>query len=796
MLGPPAPAAIPIFCAKLQEWFGTEPHAAAAALEEATSRAWNRPLSAAEKRDMAAWFGEDPQTQTDTGPSTLAQVGEKATTTDRLQLYALVVAMAAAPEGLQAPQLRILEEVARVLRVDPVVSAAIIRRQDPRYRSGLILPLDRDPIVLGSAASCDLVLPDPQVLPRHARLQRAREGWRVVGLGQGRPLRVNGEVVGSAPVMDGSVLQLGPAELHLESGGLRLENRRDFSALSARKLSRKIGDLPVLQEVSFTALAGEVIAIVGPSGGGKTTLLQALQGTTPADQGWVELDGADFHQQLVHKPSLAGDVPQDDLVLPELTVQETLEAAAELRFANDRAQRDRAVERVLRELDLGHIRYSRIGDALRRGISGGQRKRINLGQELLGEDTRVLFLDEPTSGLDPQASQDILQKVRQLADQGRIVFLVTHDLSAEIVAQVDHLLVLARGGHLAFFGPPSEACAWFSVGTPDAIFHRLKDHPPAEWAARYRQSEVARMWGETRSAAVDLGFLGRAPGGKAELAPTPRPGPLRQLRTLVQRYTKTKLRDSTGLLILAAQPPVLAGGLVVLYPGVAAGSIFILTLSCMWFGMSAAVRELIADRVLWRRERRLGLGVGPYLGSKVLVLGTITALQCLVMLGLCWGPNHYADNGFDPASLLLVCTLTGWAGMGLALVVSALWNSSEAAVGSLPILLVPQILFSSILVSLRSMDPFSKALSYLTLQRYALDAALKSGKQVQQASTWSSEWEKRELNGALYQLGLKPENPDDAGLPWGQLVGALGAWATLFLGLATLLIWSKGRPRR
>jgi hypothetical protein len=358
---------------------------------------------------------------------------------------------------------------------------------------------------------------------------------------------------------------------------------------------------------------------------------------------------------------------------------------------------------------------------------------------------------------------------------------------------VDHLLVLARGGKLAFFGPPGEACAYFGVGTPDAIFHRLNDRPPEDWAQRYAASEVAKTWEKSRTAALEQGHIGETPRSSA---PSPRPGTLQQLRTLTARYTKTKLRDQTGLLILAAQPPVLAGGLAVLYPGVAAGGIFILTLSCMWFGMSCAVRELISDRVLWRRERRLGLGVGAYLGSKGIVLGAITTLQCSTMLALCWAPNHYADNGFDPASLLAVCTLTGWAGMGLGLVVSAVWSSSEAAVGSLPILLVPQILFSSILVSLRSMDPVSHALSWLTLQRYALDAALKSGTQVQQASTWSNEWERRELTGALYQLGLKPDAADQLGLSWAVLVGALGGWAILFLGLTTLLIWARGRSGR
>ena len=173
--------------------------------------------------------------------------------------------------------------------------------------------------------------------------------------------------------------------------------------------------------------------------------------------------------------SLVEFVPQDDLVNPELTVEESLTCSGRLRMGNRVSKQvlENEVNRVLTELDIHHIRKSRIGDALRRGISGGQRKRVNLGQELMTRSTRILFLDEPMSGLDPRASQDIMSLTRQLADSGRIVFLVTHDLTPQVMAQVDHLLVLAPGGRLAHFGPPAEACRWFGVATPDAIFNRF-----------------------------------------------------------------------------------------------------------------------------------------------------------------------------------------------------------------------------------------------------------------------------------------------------------------------------------
>ena len=196
----------------------------------------------------------------------------------------------------------------------------------------------------------------------------------------------------------------------------------------------------------FSIFGGELIALIGPSGCGKTTLLNAINGVAPADSGSVMLNGHSFHSLLQDDRSLIGIVPQDDLVLPELTVEEALYYSGRLRLSADSTEEEiqSQVERVLQELDILHIRSSRIGDALKRGISGGQRKRVNLGQELLSQNTKILFLDEPTSGLDPRASQGIVKLVRGLADRGRIVFLVTHDLTDGIINQVDNLLAMVK----------------------------------------------------------------------------------------------------------------------------------------------------------------------------------------------------------------------------------------------------------------------------------------------------------------------------------------------------------------
>ncbi|MFN7145614.1 MAG: ATP-binding cassette domain-containing protein, partial [Myxococcota bacterium] len=589
---------------------------------------------------------------------------------------------------------------------------------------------------------------------------------------------------------------IGPYVLRLDpaAGTLTATSERAFTSLSTRRLDRKIGDVSLLEAVSFTVFSGEVVAMVGPSGAGKTTLLNAIAGVTPADAGAVLWDGADFHAILANDRSRIGVVPQDDIVLPELTVEESLFYSARLRFSPETpdTRLHEEVDRVLGELGIPHIRGSRIGDALRRGISGGQRKRVNLGQELLTPSTRVLFLDEPTSGLDPRAAQDIVRLVRQLADRGRIVFLVTHDLSPQVMAQVDHLLVLAPGGRVAWFGPPDEACAYFAVPTPDAIFNRFAERTPAQWGEAFRQSRAYRTWVRTREALLELDLRpppAPEPDGAVLAAP---PSFGQQLRTLVERYARTKLRDRTGLWVLAAQPPFLALVMAVVFPKPTSSMLFMLSLSCLWFGMSGAVRELLSDRVVWRRERRVGVSVGAYVGSKLVVLGVVNALQCSFLALLAHGMFGLGgEYGFDPFLLMGVASLTGITGMTLGLFVSGVFSSSEAAVGALPLLLIPQITFSSLLVGLRDMRPIARAFTWLDPQRYAFDATLKVGRKLAKASRVPGQWDTTSMTGPLYELGLKGAEAADMGLSLPTLCGALVGFATIFSLGAFAAVWRR-----
>jgi ABC-type multidrug transport system ATPase subunit/CRP-like cAMP-binding protein len=670
---------------------------------------------------------------------------------------------------------------------DPYL-ASVLR---PPARAARI-PLERDRrIRLGSATTCDVVLDDPRVAPVHAELLYVEDdGWRVVAADQ-NAFVVGGDWALAAPLRDGAVLGIGRARLKRVGDVLHRLPAPPSFALHVEDIGRQIGSHQILWDIDFTVLAGEVVAMVGPSGAGKSTLMDVMSGASRPDAGRVRLGAEDLSAVLRRQPATTAEVPQDDIVLPELTVEESLHFAARMRVPGwSTAQREHAVNDLLADLGLDAVRASRIGDPAARGISGGQRKRVNIGQELLTDATRVLFLDEPTSGLDPRSSIDIARLARRLADAGRVVLLVTHDLGPTLLAEVDHLLVLAPGGRLAWFGPTEDACRHFGVATPDGIFDRLPDRSSEAWATLYAGSAMARVLA-LRGRLSDEGLAPFAPTAvPPDDEPVARPGWWLQLALIASRFAKVKVRDRMSTIVLLLQPLIVGVVILLVFPRGTSGLLFLLVLSCFWFGMSAAVRELIADHVVWRRERRIGLSPAAWVLAKALVIGLAVAAQCIVVTVIAHVGVGLGPLGFPLVELAATCVLTGWVGVSTGLLVSAVWRRSEAAVGTIVLLLVPQIAFSGLLMPLAEVSPPARALSWITPVRYAFHLAIREGEKLQYV--YLGRWKERLVTGELFALGLRPEGVDSLGLSAVVLVLALCAFIVLQL-VATIALVSRSR---
>ncbi|MBZ9643865.1 ATP-binding cassette domain-containing protein, partial [Streptomyces sp. PSKA30] len=482
------------------------------------------------------------------------------------------------------------------------------------------------------------------------------------------------------------------------------------------------GSKTLLDDVSFPVGEKCLLAVVGPSGAGKSTLLNALTGQRPADHGTVLYDGRDLYHDYAELRQRIGLVPQDDILHAQLTVRSALTYAAELRFPQDtaRAERRARVEEVIRELGLEQRANQPV-----HSLSGGQRKRVSVALELLTKPS-LLFLDEPTSGLDPGMDRSVMHMLRGLADDGRTVIVVTHSVLSLDVC--DRLLVLAPGGTVAYFGPPGDALAFFGFTQWPEAFEAFERDRERDWAGEYRASPFHRQY------IADATAQPRRPReGPVIVGPPPRPRHWgAQLITLVRRYTTALSADRTFLLVMIALPFVM-GGMARALAGSeltrrsAMNALLILCVGGVLTGAANAVREIVKERVIYQRERAVGLSRSAYLMSKVVVLGTVTVLQAVVLtlVGLL-GVDLNAPGGrgvvMPPlVEITIAVALLAFTAMMLGLVVSALVRKEEVTMPLLVLLALVQVVFCGALLQLDGV-PGLEQVAWLVPARWAFGA--------------------------------------------------------------------------
>ena len=590
-----------------------------------------------------------------------------------------------------------------------------------RFRAGA------DTLTIGRDPTNDLVVDYPLVSRFHAKIDRLAQHVLLHDLGS-----TNGTFVAGARVRGlyelhvGDEVQIGPLRFTFQGEALEQLDGQPGVRIDALDLLRRAGRHgPVLlDKVGISILPGEFVALIGGSGAGTSTLLHALAGVAPPQAGAVLYNGQDIYRRATPYAGLIGYVPQDDILHRDLTVEQALAYAARLRLPPDTAtaERERRIEAVLADVQMTPQRRQAIGR-----LSGGQRKRVSIAVELLANPS-VLFLDEPTSGLDPGLDKAVMHLLRHLSEQGHTVILVTH--ATENIGQCDLVAFLAVG-RLLYYGPPDVAPDFFGVAGYSDIYTLLAD--PQEAGARelrFRQSGLYRTH-----------VLERQEGSAAALVPLdapPRPvrrlraGAFRQWAILSARYAELVGRDRVSLGLLLAQTPLVAAALTLvtsreLYTGPEINNtqqiLLMLTIATLWFGTGNAARELVKERPVYLRERLVNLRLFPYILSKagvLAVLGLVQAIALFAIVGL-KTPYLPARGILLPAPVEMVVTLALCALAGLfgGLLISSLVRSTDRAMGIVPIVLIPQIVFSGAVFDLTG---WAKALSYLTISHWCLAA--------------------------------------------------------------------------
>ena len=587
-------------------------------------------------------------------------------------------------------------------------------------------------IVIGRDPACDVTIDAPQVSREHVELIRQGSGWLVRDLGSSNGTWIGGRRVGTVLVERPTAIHLGSYVVHVDVGGhtgdVRVEPLAGQIRVDVHEVGVSVPDrasgrpLALLDGISMSVYPSEIVAIMGPSGAGKTTLLQCLTGERVPSHGSVRLAGIDVHRDFEQLRGLIGYVPQDDIVHADLTVYEALYYAARLRLPRDttRAEIERRIDQVLDELGLGHRKHTRVGSVEEKTLSGGERKRVNLGMELIA-DPLIVLADEATSGLSSEDSREVLAALRRVADKGRPVIMTIHQPSGSLYRSIDHALVLARGGHVAFFGPTEpDSYAYFEgrAGEPESLLERLEQRLPTAWAATYRSSEHQTRWIHERS-------LPETGGGTA--GPRQRPRGRMPLWTVLARTARLELGSLGSWARYLAPPAAIALLLLVLYDAfedtdeVARNTpLFFLVVTSFFFGAFNAATKIVRERAVYRRERMAGLGLVGYALSKFLVLSAITTLQVIVVTVPVFLVLSFAG---DLLPVLLVLALTGSSAVAAGLWLSTLVPRPEAAMNLIPILVVAELLLSGYFVALSGNDGSRNASAWLAAPMAARWAA-------------------------------------------------------------------------
>lgn len=601
------------------------------------------------------------------------------------------------------------------------------------------------PVEIGRSPGRDryaaMQLDAPTVSRLHALVHRDGKGGYLIQDCSANGTFLNGtRIERRTKLTPGDTIRIGPFILIYQQNLLILEDTGSQIRLDAHRLLRKVTnkqgqEYTILNDISLVIEPGQLVALVGGSGAGKSTLMKSLIGIAPTTSGIVFLNGENLRQNWGIYRSQIGYVPQDDIVHLNLTVEEVLTYACKLRLPPD-IDVGQVVNTTLEQIKLPHVRHTFVRD-----LSGGQRKRVSIGVELMA-DPRLFFLDEPTSGLDPGLDKEMMRLLRELADQGRTLVLVTH--ATANIEVCDRIAFLGRGGYLCYFGPPLDSLTFFEMPAPDLkyfsdIYIKL-DQGASEaetrsnvqsWANRYQDSDLRDRY---VNASLSPGNVEQF---KVDAAVSTGISPLKQLWLLSQRYGQLILRDRLSqILTLIAGPVAIALTALILWNNnpliqpdppepeqapLALSVAFVFSSIAIWIGLSSAVREIVKESAIYTRERLINLGLFPYVASKVLIWLVIALLQTLLIVAAIL-------LGFDAPSSDL---LPWWLGLGitnfltimasicLSLAISALVKSENAANNLLPLIMIPQIIFSGVLFSL---DGIAQKLSWLMISRWSVGA--------------------------------------------------------------------------
>lgn len=572
-------------------------------------------------------------------------------------------------------------------------------------------------ITIGRNRQSDIWLDSIKVSRQHALITQTPSGCLIQDLNSSNGIFINGQrVQGTQRLNEKDIISIADSIIFYTAGMFLYKSDIGGTRVVMQNVSRAVkvkGQRKlILTDVNLTVEPNEFIAIIGGSGAGKSTVMNAMSGFEQATEGSVYVNNVDLYRNYQVLKNIIGYVPQQDIIYENITLFKMLEYSAKMRMPEDVSKEER-LHRINEVLNM--VELTEHKDKYIRSLSGGQKKRASIAVELLA-DPGLFFLDEPTSGLDPGTEASLMRTLNKLSKhKGKTIVMVTH--TTQNLHLCDKILFMGKGGRVCFYGSPAECMDFFGVDNLTEIYNKaLTDNEVNHWAQKYiREYGINRGSGENRNGQTEKSV-------KASF--------FRQFAILSSRYMELIKNDAQRLLMIFLQPIIIA----ILIALVADEHVFeqygstrsiLFAVSCagIWVGLFNSIQEICKERNILKREYMANMRLGSYVLSKFAVQLLLSAVQSAIMIAVFFmtvgNPEEglLTDSGFFEMFITMLLTIFSSAAIGF--VVSSLSKNSDKAMTVAPFLLIIQLLFSGILFELKDA---TEKISYLTVSRWSVSA--------------------------------------------------------------------------
>ena len=511
------------------------------------------------------------------------------------------------------------------------------------------------------------------------------------------------------------------------------------------------GQTVALENINFELEKGELLAIMGPSGSGKTTLLKTLTGEIVPKQAKVLIDEFDFYKNFAAFQKHIGYVPQDDLLFANLTVYQNLYYCARLRIPHlrNREEIDKRIDNILRQIGLYDKKDLRVGDLMNKLLSGGQRKRLNIALELLA-DPQIIILDEPTSGLSSKDSENLLEMLNDLRDQGKIIIATIHQPNPEIYQNFDKLLFLDKGGVQVYFGSTERAFHFFDKELQSIVFNKAsletkkklrmpeyffdiieyseplistnitdteitiqRKFPPFYWKNKFKKQKLLEIIRQSQE--EDDHETVNIDNKISETKLTVKDN-LMQFYYVFTRNLINKLTNKLNIIVTFVASPMLALLVSLILRNINENGdyvfgdntnmptfIFISIIIFIFLGLSNSLDELLSEKRIISRERKMNIKVLYVLISKNITLSIFNIIQVVLYVFI---SCFILEIRNIYSVYILFLFLAGMSGFTIGLIASAMLDDRSALINVLPIVLIPQIMFAGAVIKFEDMNPY------------------------------------------------------------------------------------------